>query len=155
MKKVESGVLLMALFFIGLIGFVVCLIMLIIQAIRKKSKKLVGILTAVFFVVGIIGMITAMNTPAVEIVKADYKKIMAGELNGKLVDLTGDIEDIRKDGDLYYITIRTSDGVYEAVTTDNVAGTFPQVGDKNVKMYVTPDYTEDGSLVITIISFRK
>ncbi len=155
MKKVESGVLLMALFFIGLAGFVVCLIMLIIQAIRKKSKKLVGILTAVFFAVGIIGMITAMNTPAVEIVKADYKKIMAGELNGKLVDLTGDIEDIRKDGDLYYITIRTSDGIYEAITTDNVAGTFPRVGDKNVKMYVTPDYTEDGSLVITINSFRK
>ena len=155
MKKVESGVFLMALFFIGLIGFVVCLIMLIIQAIRKKSKKLVGILTAVFFAVGIIGMITAMNTPAVEIVKADYKKIMAGELNGKVVDLTGDIEDIRKDRDLYYITIRTSEGVYEAVTTDNVAGTFPQVGDKNVKMYVTPDYIEDGRLIIVIIGFHK
>ena len=100
-------------------------------------------------------MISAMNTPSLETVTANYDKIMNGEMNGQLVDLVGDIEDIKQDGELYRLTIKTSDGVYQAVTTKDVAGSFPRVGDKRVKMYVTPDYAKDGTLVITIVCFRK
>lgn len=145
----------MFLFFVGLIGFIVCVVILIIKAMRKKPKKAIGILTAVFLFFGLAGMIYAMSTPAVETVKADYKKIMAGEMNGQMVDLTGDIENIERDGDLYYITVKASDGIYKLATTKDVSGPFPQTGDKRVKMYVSPDYTVDGQLVIIVASFRK
>lgn len=145
----------MGMFFVGAIGFIVCLIILVVKAVRKKPKKIIGILTGLFLIIGIVGMISAMNTPSLETVTADYDKIMNGEMNGQLVDLVGDIEDIKQDGELYRLTIKTSDGVYQAVTTKNVSGTFPRVGDKRVKMYVTPEYSESNQLVITIISFRK
>jgi preprotein translocase subunit Sss1 len=145
----------MGMFFVGAIGFIICLIILVVKAVRKKPKKIIGILTGLFLIIGIVGMISAMNTPSLETVTADYDKIMNGEMNGQLVDLVGDIEDIKQDGELYRLTIKTSDGVYQAVTTKNVSGTFPRVGDKRVKMYVTPEYSESNQLVITIISFRK
>lgn len=145
----------MGMFFVGAIGFIVCLIILVVKAVRKKPKKIIGILTGLFLIIGIVGMISAMNTPSLETVTADYDKIMNGEMNGQLVDLVGDIEDIKQDGELYRLTIKTSDGVYQAVTTKNVSGTFPRVGDKRVKMYITPEYSESNQLVITIISFRK
>ncbi len=145
----------MGLFVVGVIGFIVCGIILLIKAIRKKPKKAAGILTGAFFVVALATMIWAMNTPAAETVKADYYKIMAGEMNGQIVDLVGDIEDIKRDGELYFVTIRASDGVYEAVALEDTGGKFPNVGDKRVKMYIVPDYTDDGQLVITIIGFRQ
>lgn len=145
----------MGMFFVGAIGFIVCLIVLVIKAVRKKPKKIIGILTGLFLIIGIVGMISAMNTPSLETVTANYDKIMNGEMNGQLVDIVGDIEDIKQDGELYRLTIKTSDGVYQAVTTKNVSGTFPRVGDKRVKMYITPEYSESNQLVITIISFRK
>ena len=145
----------MGMFFVGAIGFIVCLIILVVKAVRKKPKKVIGVLTVLFLVIGVAGMISAMNTPSLETVTANYDKIMNGEMNGQLVDLVGDIEDIKQDGELYRLTIKTSDGVYQAFTTKDVAGSFPRVGDKRVKMYVTPDYAKDGTLVITIVSFRK
>ncbi len=145
----------MSFFVVGLIGFIVCLIIFIIKLIRKKPKKLIGILTVAFFAIGIAGMIYLMNTPAVETVKANYEKIMAGEMNDKIVDLVGDIEDIKRDGEVYFITIKTSEGTYEAIATEDAAGSFPRVGDKRVKMYVSPSNTDDGTLVITVLSFRK
>ena len=145
----------MGLFFVGLIGFVISALLLVVRVIRKKSRKTFGILTALFLVVGLIGMISAMNTPAIETVKADYDKIMAGEMNGEIIDLAGDIENIERDGDLYFITVNSPDGVYQLATTEDVAGEFPRVGDKRVKMYVTPEHSASGDLVITIISFRK
>ncbi len=145
----------MGMFFVGAIGFIVCLIILVVKAVRKKPKKIIGILTGLFLVIGIVGMISAMNTPAIKTVTANYDKIMNGEMNGQIVDLVGDIEDIKQDGELYHVTIKTSEGVYQAVTTKDVAGTFPRVGDKRVKMYVTPEYSESNQVVITIISFRK
>lgn len=145
----------MGMFFVGAIGLIVCLIILVVKVVRKKPKKIIGILTGLFLIIGIVGMISAMNTPSLETVTADYDKIMNGEMNGQLVDLVGDIEDIKQDGELYRLTIKTSDGVYQAVTTKNVSGTFPRVGDKRVKMYITPEYSESNQLVITIISFRK
>lgn len=132
----------MGMFFVGAIGFIVCLIILVVKAVRKKPKKIIGILTGLFLVIGIVGMISAMNTPSIETVTANYDKIMNGEMNGQLVDLVGDIEDIKQDGELYRLTIKTPDGVYQAVTTKNVSGTFPRVGDKRVKMYITPEYSE-------------
>jgi len=144
----------MGLFVVGVIGFIVCGIILLAKVIRKKPKKVTGILTGVFFVVALATMIWAMNTPAVETVKADYNKIMAGEMNGQIVDLVGDIEDIKRDGELYFVTIRASDGVYEAFALDETSGKFPNVGDKRVKMYVVPDQADNGQLVITILSFR-
>lgn len=145
----------MGMFFVGAIGLIVCLIILVVKVVRKKPKKIIGILTGLFLIIGIVGMISAMNTPSLETVTANYDKIMNGEMNGQLVDLVGDIEDIKQDGELYRLTIKTSDGVYQAVTTKNVSGTFPRVGDKRVKMYITPEYSESNQLVITIISFRK
>lgn len=145
----------MILFFLGAIGFLVCLIIFVVKLIIKRPKKAIGILTGVFFGMTIIGMIIAMNTPAIETVPANYKKIMNGEMNGKIVDLVGDVEKIETVGELYVFKIKTSDGEYEAYTTKDVAGTFPQEGDKRVKMYVTPDYTDDGQLSITILSFRE
>jgi hypothetical protein len=145
----------MGMFFVGAIGLIVCLIILVVKVVRKKPKKIMGILTGLFLIIGVAGMISAMNTPSLETVTANYDKIMNGEMNGQLVDLVGDIEDIKQDGELYRLTIKTSDGVYQAVTTKNVSGIFPRVGDKRVKMYVTPEYSESNQLVITIISFRK
>jgi len=142
----------MGLFFVGAIGFVISLVLLIV---RKKSRKTFGILTGLFLLIAIAGMISAMNTPAIETVKADYDKIMAGEMNGEIIDLAGDIENIERDGDLYFITVNSPDGVYQLATTEDVAGEFPRVGDKRVKMYVTPEHSASGDLVITIISFRK
>ena len=145
----------MGMFFVGAIGFIVCLIVLVIKAVRKKPKKIIGILTGLFLIIGIAGMISAMNTPSLETVTANYDKIMNGEMNGQLIELVGDIEDIKQDGELYRLTIKTPEGVYQAVTTKDVSGTFPRVGDKRVKMYITPEYSESNQLVITIISFRK
>lgn len=145
----------MGMFFVGVIGFIVCLIILIVKAVRKKPKKIIGILTGLFLIIGIAGMISAMNTPSLETVTANYDKIMNGEMNGQIVDLVGDIEDIKQDGELYRLTIKTPDGVYQAVTTKDVSGPFPRVGDKRVKMYITTEYSESNQLVITIISFRK
>jgi len=145
----------MGMFFVGAIGLIVCLIILVVKAVRKKPKKIIGILTGLFLIIGIAGMISAMNTPSLETVTANYDKIMNGEMNGQIVDLVGDIEDIKQDGELYRLTIKTSDGVYQAVTTKDVSGTFPRVGDKRVKMYITPEYSESNQLVITIVSFRK
>lgn len=145
----------MACFFVGVIGFLVCLVTLLFKVARKKPKKVTSVLMVVFLFIGIMGMVYAMRTPSIESVKADYNKIMNGEMNGKLVELVGDIDNITKYKELYFITISTPDGIYEATTTEDVKGTFPRVGDKRVKMYVTPDYTDDGTLVITIISFRK
>lgn len=96
-----------------------------------------------------------MSGPAIETVPADYQKIMNGELNDKLVDLTGDIEYIESVGELYILKIKTQDGDYIAYTTKDVAGQFPREGDKRVKMYISPSYDENGELVITIISFHK
>ena len=145
----------MGMFFVGAIGFIVCLIVLVIKAVRKKPKKIIGILTGLFLIIGIAGMISAMNTPALETVTANYDKIMNGEMNGQLIELVGDIEDIKQDGELYRLTIKTPEGVYQAVTTKDVSGTFPRVGDKRVKMYITPEYSESNQLVIVIISFPK
>ena len=145
----------MGMFFVGAIGFIVCLIVLVIKAVRKKPKKIIGILTGLFLIIGIAGMISAMNTPALETVTANYDKIMNGEMNGQLIELVGDIEDIKQDGELYRLTIKTPEGVYQAVTTKDVSGTFPRVGDKRVKMYITPEYSESNQLVIIIISFPK
>ena len=145
----------MGMFFVGAIGFIVCLIILVVKAVRKKPKKIIGILTGLFLIIGIAGMISAMNTPALETVTANYDKIMNGEMNGQLIELVGDIEDIKQDGELYRLTIKAPDGVYQAVTTKDVPGTFPRVGDKRVKMYITPEYSESNQLVIIIISFPK
>ncbi len=145
----------MGMFFVGAIGFIVCLIVLVIKAVRKKPKKIIGILTGLFLIIGIAGMISAMNTPSLETVTANYDKIMNGEMNGQLIELVGDIEDIKQDGELYRLTIKTPEGVYQAVTTKDVSGTFPRVGDKRVKMYITPEYSESNQLVIIIISFPK
>ena len=56
----------MGLFVVSVIGFIVCGIILLIKAIRKKPKKVIGVLTGVFFVVALATMIWAMNTPAVD-----------------------------------------------------------------------------------------
>lgn len=144
----------MGLFVVSVIGFIVCGIILLAKVIRKKPKKVIGILTGAFFVVALATMIWAMNTPAAKTVKADYNKIMAGEMDGQIVDLVGDIENIKRDGVLYIFTISTPDGVYEAVALEDTGGKFPNVGDKRVKMYVVPDQADNGQLVITILSFR-
>jgi len=145
----------MSVFFIGMTGFIICLIILIVKTAHKKPKKVIGFLTVAFLVMGITGMVYAMHTPAIKVVVADYDKIMNGEMNGQLIDLTGDIENIKQDGELYHLTIKTSDGVYQAVTTKDVAGTFPRVGDKRVKMYISSEYVDNNQLVITVVSFRQ
>jgi len=54
------------LFFVGLCGFLVCLVMLVVKAVCKKPKKVTGILTALFLLIGFAGMIYAMYTPAID-----------------------------------------------------------------------------------------
>lgn len=56
----------MALFFVGMCGFLVCFVMLVVKAIRKKPKKVTAILTVLFLVIGFAGMIHAMNNPSID-----------------------------------------------------------------------------------------
>ena len=132
-----------------------CLIIFAVRLAIKRPAKLFGILMGAFFIITVVGVGVYMSGPAIETVPADYQKIMNGELNDKLVDLTGDIEYIESVGELYILKIKTQDGDYIAYTTKDVAGQFPREGDKRVKMYISPSYDENGELVITIISFHK
>lgn len=112
----------MGLFFVGAIGFVISLVLLII---RKKSRKTFGILTVLFLVIGIAGMISAMNTPAIDssemigedprptAIEADFIKINAGEWEGKFVKLTGEVVLVteKTDKDIVFDLV-TDDGYY-------------------------------------------
>mgnify|MGYP000859422699 FL=1 len=80
----------MGLFFVGLIGFLVCLVVLLIKVAHKKPKKVFGILTTVFLILGIAGMVQAMNTPAVD------PKTMVGTGSTVSPDTTSDSEDDSK-----------------------------------------------------------
>jgi len=146
----------MGLFFIGFIGFIVSLIILIIAAVRRKKKKVPLVLTVAFLIIGFVGMISAMNTPAIDVVKGSYSDVMSGNLNEQIVEIKGDIIGIStpKDG-LYELQVKASDGTYTVYTTSDVAGNFPREGDFNVRIYVTPSYTESNQLIITAIAFPK
>lgn len=65
-------------FLVGGLGFLVCLVTLIIQSIRKKPKKVAAILMAVFLIMGVSSMVYAMSTPAI-----DPSTVVA---NGEIVD---------------------------------------------------------------------
>ena len=143
-------------FFVGVVGFISCFLIFIVKVAKKKPKKIPLIFMAVFFVITIGGMIYAMNTPAVEVIQGNYNDIMSGKLNGEIVEIKGDILDIQNLGEgLYFVHMKTSDGEYALYTTDEVAGSFPSVGDHLVRVYITPGYTESEELILTIIAFLE
>ncbi len=127
----------MGLFVVSVIGFIVCGIILLIKAIRKKPKKVIGVLTGVFFVVALATMIWAMNTPAVDptqmigedprpkAVEADFVKINAGEWEGKFVKAVGEVSLIKLKTDqiiIFDLTTQEGDGygVYSVEAAFNV-----------------------------------
>ena len=144
----------MELFLVGVIGFVVCLIILFFKARRQQSKRILGIFAVSFLLLGAIGMVYAVNAPEMAAVQADYDDIMGGNMNGKIVCLTGDIAAIEKKGKLYYVTVKAPEGTYKVVMTEKVPGPVPQVGDKQVSIYVSPTYRKD-RLVLTVVRFDE
>jgi uncharacterized YccA/Bax inhibitor family protein len=144
----------MELFLVGVIGFVVCLIVLFFRIRRQQSKRVLEIFAVSFLFLGAIGMVYAVNAPETAAVQADYDDIMEGNMNGKIVCLTGDIAAIKKEGKLYHVTVKAQDGTYKVVMTEEVPGPVPQVGDKQVSIYVTPECKED-QLVLTVVRFDE
>jgi len=144
----------MELFLVGVIGFVVCLIVLFFRIRRQQSKRVLEIFAVSFLFLGAIGMVYAVNAPETAAVQADYDDIMEGNMNGKIVCLTGDIAAIKKEGKLYHVTVKAQDGTYKVVMTEEVPGPVPQVGDKQVSIYITPEYQED-RLVLKVVRFDE
>lgn len=143
-------------FLVGGLGFLVCLVTLIIKAIRKKPKKVTAILMTVFLVMGVSSMVYAMSTPAIDVARGNYVDVMAGKLNEQIVEIKGDIVKIENlDNGMYFVQLKASDGDYELYTTEDVPGQFPKEGDSQVRVYISPTYTDNGTLVITIVSFPK
>ena len=144
----------MELFLVGVIGFVVCLIVVFFKGRRQQSKRVPEIFAVSFLFLGAIGMVYAVNAPEKAAVQANYDDIMEGNMNGKIVCLTGDIAAIEKEGKLYYVTVKAPEGTYKVVMTEKVPGPVPQVGDKQVSIYVSPTYRKD-RLVLTVVRFDE
>lgn len=147
----------MGLFVVSVIGFIVCGIILLIKAIRKKPKKVIGILTGAFFVVALATMIWAMSTPAADpkqmigedprpkAVEADFVKINAGEWEGKFVKAVGEVSLIElKTEQVIVFNLTTSEGVYSVEAALNVGEIEKDIaeGDK-VTVYGTIERPND------------
>lgn len=128
----------------GIVGFIVCMLSLIVKAIRKKPKKKAAIGAVVCLAVAVIMFITWGSQPAIEVEKAAFDTLKVDVMS----EVKGDITEIEKDGELYAILVDGEQWVY---TTPDVAGDFPSEGDNNVRMYVV----KDASGVITVISFPE
>lgn len=128
----------------GIVGFIICMLSLIVKAIRRKPKKKTAIAAAVCLAVAIFMFITWGSQPAIEVEKATFDTLQVDVLS----EIKGDITEIEKADGLYNILV---DGEYWVYTTSDVAGEFPSEGDNNVKMYVVKD--ADG--MITVVSFPE
>lgn len=128
----------------GIVGFIVCMLMLFVKAIRKKPKKKVAIAAIVCLLVAVFMFVTWGSQPAIEVEKTTFDSLKIDVMS----ELRGDITEVEKDGELYAILV---DGEYWVYTTPDVAGDFPSEGDNNVRMYVVK--SADGT--ITVISFPE
>lgn len=131
----------MGIFFVGIIGLIVSVIILLVKVIRKKPKKAILIITGVFLLISLGGMLKAMNEPAFEVIKGDYDSIMSGSLNGEIIEITGDVEKIEKVDGLYFINLISKDGTYEIIASEDTPGKFPREGDNRIKVYVNTDWS--------------
>lgn len=140
----------MGTFFIGIIGLILSVIILLVTAIRKKPKRTILIITGLFLIISLGGMFKAMNEPAIEVVKGDFDTVMSGSMNGELIEITGDVEKVEKIGDLYFVRLMTKDGAYEIIASEDTPGKLPREGDNRIKVYVSTDWSPENENVIWI-----
>lgn len=117
----------MGLFFLGVVGFIISLVLLIF---RKKSRKLLGVLTVMFLIVGFVGILTPSVNPTAMVgddprpaaIQGDFAKINSGEWEGKFVKLEGEVGVITEKTDKIIVFDLVTDGGYYIVEGTALVG---------------------------------